>query len=130
MEVRQPQTYAFGVCIWSKYCVSNNTKCPACRQTCCQENIRRLYFQSTGDNDATDLSQNLPAKNQRQEDEVKKLQGKLIGLASSFEHQQQKLKDTSEELEERNRDMVFYKALLVFFFLLISCAMAYSIMKY
>ncbi|RZC89269.1 hypothetical protein C5167_030964 [Papaver somniferum] len=130
---------------WLEYSVANNTTCPVCRQTCSQENIRRLYFQSIGDGpggDTTDHdTQNLPAAGKgTQEDEVKKLQGKLLVLTSSFEHQQRKLKDMSEELNklkdvnkefskcngEMSKEIVFYKALLKFFFLLIFCTMVYS----
>ncbi|KAI3896479.1 hypothetical protein MKX03_014626 [Papaver bracteatum] len=85
---------------WLEYSVANNRTCPVCRQTCRRENVRRLYFQSDGD--STDHSQNLPDTEGTEEDEVKKLQGKLLGLTSSFEHQLQQLKDMSEELNKLN----------------------------
>ncbi|KAI3975126.1 hypothetical protein MKX01_038454 [Papaver californicum] len=82
----------------------------------CKEYDIRLFFQSIGD---AIHSQKLPEKGTQEDDvqnlswdEVKKLQRKLLGVTSSFEHQQRKLKDMSNKCKEKNKDIVFCKALL------------------
>ncbi|KAJ4955973.1 hypothetical protein NE237_012756 [Protea cynaroides] len=86
---------------WFEYCSkAQKITCPVCNQKCSQEKTHRLYFQSISD---PVLSQKTfvveteddPRELRRQ---VKRLEGKLSGLVSSFESQQQDLKKLDEEL--------------------------------
>lgn len=78
--------------------------CPVCKQSCSRQNITRLYFQSTGD--STQLYSSLSpqeqananVKAQALAEEVKKLEGKLAILITTFENQQLHLKKVDEEL--------------------------------
>ncbi|KAI3975127.1 hypothetical protein MKX01_038455 [Papaver californicum] len=88
-----------GLCLqqWIEYCIAKDRTCPLCNQNFSQEEIIRLYFQSTGD--AID-SQKQPEEKAAQDDDRRRLEDKVLGLTSSYEHQNRKLKDTIEELNE------------------------------
>ncbi|XP_042480449.1 uncharacterized protein LOC122061291 isoform X2 [Macadamia integrifolia] len=86
---------------WFEYCSkAKKITCPVCKQRCSQEKAYRLYFQSIGDPVLSQKPFGVEAENDPKElrREVERLEGKLSGISSSFEHQQQNLKELNEEL--------------------------------
>ncbi|XP_060218528.1 uncharacterized protein LOC132645528 [Lycium barbarum] len=88
---------------WFEYCTNGKKKnCPVCKQTCTEKNTNRLYFQSVGDPNDPSLSQQphdfeggTPCELRN---EVKRLEGKVLKLASTLEQQQEDLKEVNVEL--------------------------------
>ncbi|KAK4738838.1 hypothetical protein R3W88_002535 [Solanum pinnatisectum] len=88
---------------WFEYCTNGKKKnCPVCKQTCTEKNTHRLFFQSVGDPNDPSLSQQphnfeggAPCEFQN---EVKRLEGKVLKLASTLEQQQKDLKEVNVEL--------------------------------
>lgn len=72
-----------------------------CKQTCSEKDVSRLYFQSVGDpNDPTlyQKKQNCEENPEELRVEVKKLEGKVVGLSSVLEKQQKDLKEITVEV--------------------------------
>lgn len=88
---------------WFEYCTNGKKKnCPVCKQTCTEKNTNRLFFQSVGDPNDPSLSQQ-PHDNEGRtpcelQNEVKRLEGKVLKLASTLEQQQKDLKEVNVEL--------------------------------
>ncbi|XP_010326668.1 uncharacterized protein [Solanum lycopersicum] len=88
---------------WFEYCTNGKKKnCPVCKQTCTEKNTHRLFFQSVGDPNDPSLSQQPhdveggpPCELQN---EVKRLEGKVLKLASTLEQQQKDIKEVNAEL--------------------------------
>ncbi|KAJ8529230.1 hypothetical protein K7X08_036065 [Anisodus acutangulus] len=88
---------------WFEYCTNGKKKnCPVCKQTCTEKNTNRLFFQSVGDPNDPSLSQQphdfeggTPCELRN---EVKRLEGKVLKLASTLEQQQKDLKEVNVEL--------------------------------
>ncbi|XP_043715562.1 uncharacterized protein LOC122663956 isoform X2 [Telopea speciosissima] len=86
---------------WFEYCSkAKKITCPVCKQRCTQEKAYRLYFQSIGDSVPSQKPFGVEVEDDPKElsREVKRLEGKLSGITSSFERQQQDLKELNEEL--------------------------------
>ncbi|XP_016441672.2 uncharacterized protein LOC107767262 isoform X1 [Nicotiana tabacum] len=87
---------------WFEYCTNGKKKnCPVCKQTCTEKNTNRLYFQSVGDPNDPSFSQpshDLEGSPCELRDEVKRLEGKVLKLASTLEQQQKDLKEVNLEL--------------------------------
>lgn len=88
---------------WFEYCTNGKKKnCPVCKQTCTEKNTNRLFFQSVGDPNDPSLSQQ-PHDNEGRtpcelQNEVKRLEGKVLKLASTLEQQQKDLKEVNVEV--------------------------------
>lgn len=88
---------------WFEYCTNGKKKnCPVCKQTCTEKNTHRLFFQSVGDPNDPSLSQQPhdveggpPCELQN---EVKRLEGKVLKLASTLEQQQKDIKEVNAEV--------------------------------
>lgn len=87
---------------WFEYCTNGKKNCPVCKQTCTEKNTNRLFFQSVGDPNDPSLSQQphdfeggTPCELQN---EVKRLEGKVLKLASTLEQQQKDLKEVNVEV--------------------------------
>ncbi|XP_015061765.1 uncharacterized protein LOC107007582 isoform X3 [Solanum pennellii] len=88
---------------WFEYCTNGKKKnCPVCKQTCTEKNTHRLFFQSVGDPNDPSLSQQPhdveggpPCELQN---EVKRLEGKVLKLVSTLEQQQKDIKEVNAEL--------------------------------
>lgn len=87
---------------WFEYCTKGKKKnCPVCKQACSEENANRLYFQSIGDPNDTNLKQKpCDYKEDHREltNEVKILEGKVLQLTSTLEKQLKDLKEVNAEL--------------------------------
>ncbi|XP_077248233.1 RING/U-box superfamily protein [Tasmannia lanceolata] len=89
---------------WLEYCpAGKKSSCPVCKQACSEKNISRLYFQSLAESTQSIPSQKpFDAANSANvfasQEEVKKLERKISGLNSAFDHQQQRMKELTVEL--------------------------------
>lgn len=87
---------------WFEYCTKGKKKnCPVCKQACSEENANRLYFQSIGDPNDTNLKQKpCDYKEDHREltNEVKILEGKVLQLTSTLEKQLKDLKEVNAEV--------------------------------
>ncbi|XP_027773083.1 uncharacterized protein LOC107018464 isoform X3 [Solanum pennellii] len=92
----------FGLQQWFEYCTKGKKKnCPVCKQACSEENANRLYFQSIGDPNVTSLTQKPPDYEEDHwelQNEVKRLERKVVGLTSTLEKQLKDLKEVNAEL--------------------------------
>ncbi|XP_049386682.1 uncharacterized protein LOC125850892 [Solanum stenotomum] len=88
---------------WFEYCTNGKKKnCPVCKQTCTEKNTHRLFFQSVGDPNDPSFSQQPHdfegGTSCELQNEVKRLEGKVLKLASTLEQQQKDLKEVNVEL--------------------------------
>ncbi|KAK4354032.1 hypothetical protein RND71_026226 [Anisodus tanguticus] len=87
---------------WFEYCKNGIKKnCPVCKQACSEENATRLYFQSIGDPNDTNLTQkprDYGEDHWELRNEVKRLEGKVLRLTSTLEKQLNDLKEINAEL--------------------------------
>lgn len=87
---------------WFEYCAKGRKKnCPVCKQACSEENTNRLYFQSIGDPNDTNLKQkpcDYKEDHQKLTNEVKRLEDKVLQLTSTLEKQSKDLKEVNAEL--------------------------------
>lgn len=87
---------------WFEYCAKGKKKnCPVCKQACSEENANRLYFQSIGDPNVTSLTQKPPDYEEDHwelQNEVKRLERKVLGLTSTLEKQLKDLKEVNAEV--------------------------------
>lgn len=88
---------------WFEYCTNGKKKnCPVCKQTCTEKNTHRLFFQSVGDPNDPSLSQQPHdfegGTSCELQNEVKRLEGKVLKLASTLEQQQKDIKEVNAEL--------------------------------
>ncbi|KAL6496813.1 hypothetical protein OROHE_027295 [Orobanche hederae] len=87
---------------WFEYCPNvKKRNCPMCKQTCTNENVGRLYFQSIGDTSESSLSQKHHNYDENPEElrrEVNRLDGKVVAMASTLELQQKEFKEVKDQL--------------------------------
>ncbi|CAA0820744.1 RING/U-box superfamily protein [Striga hermonthica] len=87
---------------WFEYCPNvKKRSCPICKQSCTNKNVGRLYFQSIGDPNESSLSQKPHSYVENSEElriEVKRLEGKVVALASTLEQQQKECMNVKDEL--------------------------------
>ncbi|KAL7158813.1 hypothetical protein ABFS83_02G168000 [Erythranthe nasuta] len=87
---------------WFEYCPNvKKRSCPICKQTCTNSNVGRLYFQSIGDSNDPSLSQkpsNYGENPDELRNEVNRLEGKVVAMASTFEQQQKEFKEVKDQL--------------------------------
>ncbi|KAH7692365.1 TRAF-interacting protein [Dioscorea alata] len=84
---------------WLEYCPSGKKPtCPVCKQSCSQESLTRLYFQSSGD--ATQLLPSDGIDAEALAEQVKRLEGKLSSMTSNFQSQQMHLQELNKELSK------------------------------
>ncbi|KAI3741332.1 hypothetical protein L1987_59004 [Smallanthus sonchifolius] len=81
------------ICIqqWFEYCSKGKKKCPICKQTCTASDVSRLYFQSVGDSNDTNLSQKTQTHKEDPEElklEVRRLEGRISVLNSNLENRE------------------------------------------
>ncbi|KAI3800549.1 hypothetical protein L1987_28640 [Smallanthus sonchifolius] len=73
---------------WFEYCSKGKKKCPICKQTCSASDVSRLYFQSVGDSNDTNLSQKSQTHKEDPEElklEVRRLEGRISMLNTTLE---------------------------------------------
>ncbi|KAK9076389.1 hypothetical protein SSX86_004723 [Deinandra increscens subsp. villosa] len=90
---------------WFEYCSKGKKNCPICKQKCTASNVSRLYFQSAGDSNDSNLSQKLQTHKEDPNElklEVRKLEGRINVLNSFIENQENDLKNIRNELCECN----------------------------
>ncbi|PKA46078.1 E3 ubiquitin-protein ligase RHA1B [Apostasia shenzhenica] len=88
------------ICIqqWYEYCsAGKKPSCPVCKQFCSRDDLSRLYFQSTGESTQFS-SENPDSDGQALAEKVRRLEGKLMVVTSTFESQQELLKKVNAEL--------------------------------
>ncbi|KAL8192342.1 hypothetical protein R6Q57_027527 [Mikania cordata] len=86
---------------WFEYCSKGKKKCPICKQKCSESNVSRLYFQSVGDSDDSNLSQKPQTCKENPEElklEVRRLEGKIRGLSLSLESRENDFINIIDEL--------------------------------
>ncbi|CDP08760.1 unnamed protein product [Coffea canephora] len=87
---------------WFEYCTNGKKKnCPVCKQTCSNANVGRLYFQSVGDPNDPGLTQkagNYEENPEELRNEVRRLEGKVLGLSSALEQLQKSSEAVNAEL--------------------------------
>ncbi|KAL2490322.1 RING/U-box superfamily protein [Abeliophyllum distichum] len=87
---------------WFEYCPNGKKRnCPVCKQTCSEAKVGRLYFQSISDPNDSSLSQKPHDYEENSEElqtEVKRLEGKVLGLSSALEKQQKEFKEVIDQL--------------------------------
>ncbi|CAA2934987.1 filamin A-interacting 1-like [Olea europaea subsp. europaea] len=87
---------------WFEYCPNGKKRnCPVCKQTCTEAKVGRLYFQSINDPGDSSLSQKPHDYEENSEElrtEVKRLEGKVVGLGSALEVQQKEFKEVIDQL--------------------------------
>ncbi|KAL2468745.1 RING/U-box superfamily protein [Forsythia ovata] len=86
---------------WFEYCPNGKKRnCPVCKQTCSEAKVGRLYFQSISDPNDSSLSQKPHDYEENSEElqtEVKRLEGKVLGLSSALEKQQKEFKEVIDQ---------------------------------
>lgn len=87
---------------WFEYCPNGKKRnCPVCKQTCTEAKVGRLYFQSINDPGDSSLSQKPHDYEENSEElrtEVKRLEGKVVGLGSALEVQQKEFKEVIDQV--------------------------------
>ncbi|KAL3517215.1 hypothetical protein ACH5RR_024117 [Cinchona calisaya] len=86
---------------WFEYCTNGKKKnCPVCKQICSNANAGRLYFQSIGDPNEylTQKAGDYGESPEELRNEVKRLEGKVLGLTSALEQQQKSFEAVNSEL--------------------------------
>lgn len=87
---------------WFEYCPNvKKRSCPICKQACTNANVGRLYFQSVGDSNDHSQSQKPRSYEENPEElrnEVNRLEGKVVAMASTLEQQQKECKEVKDQV--------------------------------
>ncbi|XP_047319256.1 uncharacterized protein LOC124922575 isoform X2 [Impatiens glandulifera] len=91
---------------WFEYCKNGKKKnCPVCKQTCSTTNVARLYFQSVGDPNDTDVSEK-PINKEDLEGirwTLEKLEKKTSVLTSNLKSKEEEIQELSAKLSSSEK---------------------------
>ncbi|CAL9232708.1 unnamed protein product [Arabidopsis halleri] len=91
---------------WFEYCPSTNKRnCPICKQKCSLKDPCRLYFQSSGNQIASEKVVEIEEDPVLLRGEVKRLQGKIQNLTSALEAKKKENVQVSDKLHQCNEQL-------------------------